>query len=70
MITVNHQYITDNTGKKLFVVIPIADYEKLMTELDELEDIRLYDEAKATNESSSITAEEVFRMIDTNRNNK
>jgi PHD/YefM family antitoxin component YafN of YafNO toxin-antitoxin module len=69
MTTVNHQYITDNTGKKLFVVIPIADYEKLMTELDELEDIRLYDEAKATNESS-LTAEEVFRMIDNNRNIK
>ncbi|WP_256464370.1 hypothetical protein [Mucilaginibacter sp. SMC90] len=41
-----------------------------MTELDELEDIRLYDEGKVTNESSSITSEEVFRMLDTNRNNK
>ncbi|WP_413668817.1 hypothetical protein ACEN9X_02035 [Mucilaginibacter sp. Mucisp86] len=69
MTTVNYQYITDNTGKRLFVIIPIADYEKLMTKLDELEDIRLYDEAKATNESS-ITAEEVFRIIDSNRNNK
>ena len=34
------QYITDTTGKKVSVILPIKDYEKLMAELEELEDIK------------------------------
>jgi len=37
------QYITDDKGKKLSVVLPIKEYQKILEELD---DIRLYDEAK------------------------
>jgi hypothetical protein len=40
------QYITDNKGKKLSVVLPIKDYNKILEELEELADIRLYDEVK------------------------
>lgn len=40
------QYITDNKGNKLSVILPLEDYEKMVDELEELEDIRLYDEAK------------------------
>ena len=46
MLTVTPQYITDNTGKKISVVLPIQDFKTIMEELEELEDIRLYDEAK------------------------
>ena len=30
------QYLTDQTGKKTGVVLPIADYEKLLEDLDDL----------------------------------
>jgi PHD/YefM family antitoxin component YafN of YafNO toxin-antitoxin module len=69
MVTVNPQYITDNAGKKLSVIIPIADFESIMEELNELEDIRLYDEAKAANEPS-MPAIDAFKMIEANRNKK
>jgi hypothetical protein len=46
MQTLQPQYITDNTGKKISVVLPIKEYKTLLEELEELEDIRLYDEAK------------------------
>ena len=46
MLTVTPQYITDNTGKKISVVLPIQDFKAIMEELEELEDIRLYDEGK------------------------
>ncbi|MDR1876206.1 MAG: hypothetical protein LBQ84_01135 [Flavobacteriaceae bacterium] len=46
MLTVTPQYITDNTGKKISVVLPMKDFKAIMEELEELEDIRLYDEAK------------------------
>ncbi len=46
MLTLNPQFITDKTGKKISVVLPIKDYKAMMKELEELEDIMLYDEAK------------------------
>ena len=45
MITIHPQYITDTAGKKL-VVLPVNEFNTIMEELEELEDIRLYDEAK------------------------
>ena len=50
MSTIHPQYITDEDGKKVSVVIPLAEYEQILEELDELDDIRLYDEAKADKE--------------------
>ncbi len=35
------QYITDDKGKKLSVVLSIKEYKKMVEELEELEDIRL-----------------------------
>lgn len=41
------QFITDNKGTKVGVILPIKQYKKMIEELEELEDIKLYDEAKA-----------------------
>jgi PHD/YefM family antitoxin component YafN of YafNO toxin-antitoxin module len=46
------QYITDDKGKKVSVILPIKEYKNIMEELEELEDIRLYDEVKANKEQS------------------
>lgn len=46
------QFITDHKGKKLSVILSIKDYQKLIEELEDLEDVRLYDEAMARNEES------------------
>ena len=46
MLTLTPHYITDNTGKKISVVLPIQDFKAIMEELEELENTRLYDEAK------------------------
>ena len=50
----NHspQYITDNKGNKLSVVLPMKEYKKIVEELEELEDLRLYDEVKKRREES------------------
>ncbi len=44
------QFITDIKGKKQAVILPIAEYEKLIEELEELDDIKLFDKVKAGNE--------------------
>ena len=46
MLTVHPKYITDSAGKKISVILPMKDFKAIMEELEELEDIKLYDEAK------------------------
>ena len=43
-------FITDEKGKRVSVIIPIEFYMQLVESMEELEDIRLYDEVKARNE--------------------
>jgi poly(A) polymerase Pap1 len=69
MTTINPQYIIDKKGNRISVVIPVTEFETIMDELEELEDIRLYDEAKSVNESS-IPIDKAFEMIEEKRKNK
>ena len=39
------QYIIDTAGKQL-VILPANEFDYILEELEELEDVRLYDEAK------------------------
>jgi hypothetical protein len=41
------RYIVDENGKRVSVILPIEEYERLLEELEEMDDIRAYDEAKA-----------------------
>jgi hypothetical protein len=45
------QFLTNEKGEKVAVVIGIEEYEKLLEELEDLEDIRAYDEAIASGET-------------------
>jgi hypothetical protein len=45
---VEARYIVDENGKRMSVILPIEEYERLIESLEELEDIRAYDEAKAS----------------------
>ncbi len=69
MLTVQPQFIVDNEGKKISVVLPMKDFKAIMEELEELEDIRLYDEAKKSNEPS-VPIDDAFKMIEAKRKAK
>ncbi len=69
MTTINPQYIIDKKGNRISVVIPVTEFETIMEELEELEDIRLYDEAKSDKESS-IPIDDAFEIIESKRQNK
>lgn len=45
MVALHPQYITDTAGRKM-VVLPLQEFDTIMEQLDELEDIKLYDAAK------------------------
>ncbi len=50
MLAIHAQYITDNTGKKISAILPIKEFITILEELEELEDIKLYDASKNDNE--------------------
>ena len=61
MIDIHPQFITDTAGQKL-VVLPQVEFDKIMEELDDAEDVRLYDEAKSAFEPS-ISHKEAMEML-------
>ncbi len=60
------QFVTNEKGKKVAVILPIEQYQKMIEELEEAEDIRMYDKAKAEG-GESIPMEEAFMMIEKKR---
>ncbi len=57
------QFVIDDHGKKLAVILPIKDYNKMVDDLEELEDIKLYDKAKK-DKQEFIDAEQAFEEIE------
>lgn len=56
-------FVTDKSGRKVAVQIPIKAYEKLLADSEELEDIKEYRKAKAR-KSKPIPFEQAFREIE------
>lgn len=53
MLTIHPQYIIDSAGQKL-VVLSENEFDNIIEELEDLEDIRLYDEAKKDDDGTRI----------------
>ncbi len=60
------QYITDKKGKKISVILPIGDYNKMVEQLEELEDIKLYDDA-IEGDDEAISINQAFEEIESKR---
>ena len=57
------EYIVDEQGKRTKVILDIEEYEKLLEELEELEDIRACNEVKALGEDA-IPLEQAIEEIE------
>jgi hypothetical protein len=66
MSNFKENYVVDEQGNPIGVVLDIADYRKLLEELDELESIRAYDAAKASGDEA-IPFEQAVAEIEQNR---
>jgi hypothetical protein len=62
MISVHEEYLVDEAGNRKAVVLPLAAWRHIKEELEELDDIRAYDEAKA-HPSEPVPFEEAMRDI-------
>ncbi len=61
MTTLNPQYITDKNGKKTAVILKIKEYQRILEELEDEADIRLYDEAKKEDDGTRIELREYLK---------
>jgi len=62
MVSVHPQYLVDENQKRKAVVLPVDEWAQIVEELEELDDIRAYDEAKAQAQDS-IPFEQAVREI-------
>jgi PHD/YefM family antitoxin component YafN of YafNO toxin-antitoxin module len=60
------QFVTDEKGKKVAVLVPLKDYQKMIEEVDELNCIKAYDRIKEGKEEY-LSAAEAFRNIEKKR---
>jgi len=60
------QFITDDKGGKLGVVLTMEAYNKMLEQVEELEDIKSYDEAKK-GPLEFVDADEAFKEIEAKR---
>lgn len=66
MIKINPEFIKDSEGRN-FVVLSQKEFDEILEELEELEDIRLFDEAKKNDTGERIPMEEAFKIIEAKR---
>jgi hypothetical protein len=70
IMTLHPQYITDNNGKAVSVILPMKEFKNILEELEELEDVKLYDKAKKNDDGVRISMDEAFRKIEAKRKQK
>lgn len=63
MNTFKEQYIVNEKGDRVGVILEIADYQHLLEELEELECVRAYDAAKASDDEA-ISFEQAIAEIE------
>ena len=67
-MTLHPQYVTDSNGRAVSVLLPIKEFQTILEELEDLEDIKLYDKAKKNDDGVRIPMDEAFRKIEAKRN--
>jgi PHD/YefM family antitoxin component YafN of YafNO toxin-antitoxin module len=58
-----NQYITNEDGKKVAVILSMEDYNKMLEDLEMLEDIKLYDLSKKSKQVF-VDADKAFEEIE------
>lgn len=62
MVTVHPEYVVDEKQNRKSVILPLAEWERIVEELEELDDIRAYDQAKA-GQQDALPFEQAVREI-------
>ena len=52
MVAVHPEYVVDENQNRKAVILPFAEWERIVEDLEELDDIRAYDKAKAESQDT------------------
>lgn len=63
MVNINPQYVVDENQQRKAVLVTLAEWEHIIEDLEELNDIRAYDEAKA-GPQNAVPFEQAVREIE------
>ena len=63
------QFLTDKKGNRTAVVLPIKQYNKMIEKLEDLEDVRLYDESKKEDDGYRISFEDYLKTREAKKSN-
>jgi Zn-finger nucleic acid-binding protein len=62
-LTINPQFVKDEAGKELGVFLTKSDFDKLLEELEDYEDIKAFDEAESRTDKEFIPYREAVAEI-------
>lgn len=62
MEKLKEKYVIDENGEKTEVILSIEAYKKLLEELEELEELKLYDETKSK-ENETLPFDEAMKEL-------
>ena len=63
MVIVHAQYVVDENQQRKAVLVPLPEWERIINDLDELDDIRAYDEGK-TGPQDTVPFDQAVREIE------
>jgi len=63
MIKIHPEYIVDEKLNRKSVILPYAEWKNIVEEMEELDDIRSYDNAKKETEDETIPFEQAVKEI-------
>lgn len=62
MISLHPQYIKDANGNNSMVILPVEEFERLLEELEDDDDVRMYDQAKKEDTGERILFSDYLKM--------
>jgi hypothetical protein len=62
VVPIHPQYVVDDNQRRQGVLLPLTEWEHIIEELDELDDIRAFDAAK-TDQQETVPFEQAVREI-------
>ncbi len=68
MLSIKERYLVDENDNRVGVLLDMEDYQLILEELEELEAIRVYDEARASGEKA-ISFEQALADLEQQRKN-
>jgi hypothetical protein len=62
MVTLHPEYVVDEQQRRKAVLLPLAEWDRIIEDLEELDDIRAFDTAKADSQET-VPFEQAVREI-------